>query len=109
MKTGNETWKWGLVFVLLAIFLVTANQAYVHIISQENYPPPDDYKYGDSWDIEHRNGPGAGQAIQLPEELRTDDTTVIPEIDDEPINEEKVDIKHPAEIDWNQVPNPSGD
>jgi hypothetical protein len=109
MKTGNETWKWGLVFVLLAIFLVTANQAYVHVTSQEDYPPPDDYKYGDSWDIEHKSGPGAGQAMQLPEELQTPDMPIIPETDDEPVPEEKVDIKHPEEIDWNQVPNPAGD
>lgn len=66
MQTGNETWKWGVVFILLAIFLITANQAYQHVTSQEHFEPPDDYLKGDSWDIEHQSGPGAGQAIQLP-------------------------------------------
>ncbi|GAB4273964.1 MAG: hypothetical protein Kow0029_13980 [Candidatus Rifleibacteriota bacterium] len=106
MKTGNETWKWGLVFVLLAVFLVTANQAYVHITSQEDYPPPDDYLKGDSWDIEHREGPGAGQAMELPPEMQN------PELPDalntQPENTEKLpDLIHEEDIDWNQVPNPA--
>ena len=108
MRTGDDTWKWGLVFVLLAVFLVTANHAYVNITSQENYEPPDDYKYGDSWDIEHKSGPGAGQAMQLPEELQTPDMPVAPDTNEEQPSE-PVEIKHPEEIDWNQVPNPAGD
>jgi hypothetical protein len=50
---SKDNWKWGLVFILLAIFLVTANQAYKHIASQEDFAPPDDYKKGDSWDLEN--------------------------------------------------------
>ncbi|MEW6711654.1 MAG: hypothetical protein AB1403_17665 [Candidatus Riflebacteria bacterium] len=112
MKTGTETWKWGLVFVLLAVFLVTANHAYVQITSQEDYPPPDDYKQGDSWDLEHQSGPGAGQAMQLPGEIQDPvtgpDSPVIPPGDDDKLPEQP-DLVHPAEIDWNQVPNPGGD
>ena len=109
MKTGNETWKWGLVFILLAIFLVTANHAYVHITSQEDFPPPDDYKMGDSWDVENKGGPGAGQAMQLPPELQTDESPVIPDTDDEPDQSDTKNVVHPAEIDWSQVPNPVGE
>ncbi|MDN5279121.1 MAG: hypothetical protein PWR01_3086 [Clostridiales bacterium] len=108
MKTGNETWKWGLVFVLLAIFLVTANQAYVHITSQEDFPPPDDYLKGDSWDIEHQSGPGAGQALELPPEMQTNDMPIIPETDEDEQNKDS-DLSHKEEIDWNQVPNPAGE
>ena len=49
---GNENWKWGAVFILLAIFLVTANQAY-KTINQEDFEPPDDWQKGDSWDLEN--------------------------------------------------------
>lgn len=108
MKTGNDTWKWGLVFVLLAVFLVTANHAYVNITSQEDFPPPDDYLQGDSWDLEHKSGPGAGQAMQLPEELQTP-TSVIPPGDDEDEGSVQPELTHPEEIDWNQVPIPAGD
>lgn len=63
--SGNETWKWGLVFVLLAVFLVTANHAYFYISGLDDFPPPDDYLMGDSWDLEHGSGPGAGQPMNL--------------------------------------------
>lgn len=66
MNKGNDTWKWGLVFVLLAVFLVTANQAYVHISSLEDFEPPDDYLMGDSWDLEQQSGPGTSQPIERP-------------------------------------------
>lgn len=65
MQKGNENWKWGVVVLLLAIFLITANQAYQHLANQETFEPPDDYLKGDSWDLEHQNGPGAGQPMQL--------------------------------------------
>ncbi len=104
MQTGNETWKWGVVFILLAIFLVTANQAYQHVTSQENYEPPDDYMKGDSWDIEHQSGPGAGQAMEMtqPEagSVETASESVIPEGDTDA-------AAHPEEIDWNQLKDPS--
>lgn len=66
MNKGNETWKWGLVFVLLAVFLVTANQSYVHISSLEDFEPPDDYRMGDSWDLEQQRGPGTSQPMERP-------------------------------------------
>lgn len=110
MKTGSETWKWGLVFVLLAVFLIVANQAYVNVTSQEVFAPPDDYLKGDSWDIEHQGGPGAGQAMELPPEMQTPDSPIIPITDeDEKEKEKKPELSHEEEIDWNQVPNPSGD
>lgn len=49
---SKENWKWGVVFILLTIFLVTATQAYKEISKFEDFDPPDDYKKGDSWDIE---------------------------------------------------------
>ncbi|HOT27414.1 MAG TPA: hypothetical protein PLU72_04425 [Candidatus Ozemobacteraceae bacterium] len=67
MELGKESWKWGLVLILLAVFLVIGHQAYVAVTSQEDYPPPDDYKQGDSYDIERNPGPGAGQPVSLPE------------------------------------------
>ncbi len=67
MNTGNETWKWGVVVLLLGVFLITANQAYQHIAKQEVYEAPDDYLKGDSWDLEHQSGPGAGQPTELPQ------------------------------------------
>ncbi len=106
MQNGNETWKWGVVFILLAIFLVTANQAYQHVTSQENYEPPDDYLKGDSWDLEHQSGPGAGQPMQLSPDQ--------PEGFDRPLGEaapasetafEPVVIDE--DIDWNNVKDPS--
>ena len=65
MNTGKETWKWALVVLLLAVFLITANQAYEHLANQEDYEPPDDYKKGDSWDLEHQTGPGSGQPVEI--------------------------------------------
>lgn len=59
MNTGNETWKWGVVVILLAIFMITAHHAYQHIANQEEFAPPEPTP--DSWDLEHSTGPGAGQ------------------------------------------------
>jgi hypothetical protein len=39
MELGREPWKWGMVLVLLAIFLVVAHQAYVAVTSQETFDP----------------------------------------------------------------------
>ncbi len=107
MQTANETWKWGVVLILLAIFLVTANQAYQHVTTQEYYEPPDDYKMGDSWDLEHSSGPGAGQGLELPPEstagsdMPPTDLPVVPEGDE--------DVPLSDEIDWNQLGESSGD
>jgi hypothetical protein len=105
MKTGNETWKWALVFILLTIFLVTANQAYEHITNQEDFPPPTDYLEGDSWDLEHGSGPGAGQAMQMPGQQAPED---IQPVQPQPEQPEPM-IIHEEEIDWNNVDNPAGD
>lgn len=107
MQTGSENWKWGAVFILLAIFLITANHAYQNVTKQEAYEPPDDYLKGDSWDIENQGGPGAGQAIELPPEMQTDEASaptasgaIIPEGDEEPAAKNE-------DVDWNQVKDPS--
>ena len=109
MKTGNETWKWALVFILLAIFLVTANQAYEHITSQEDYPPPTDYLEGDSWDLEHGSGPGAGQAMQMPTQKTPDTPTPAQTQQQTPPPQKEPMIIPEEEIDWNNINNPSGD
>lgn len=108
METGSESWKWGLVLILLGVFLLVANQAYVAVTSQEDYPPPDDYMAGDSFDIEHKAGPGAGQPMDIPEQMP--DTTASgaetggsnlptpPEIQQPP-------VEHP-EIDLNKIKDP---
>jgi len=67
MELGKEAWKWGLVLILLAVFLLVGHQAYMAVTSQEDYPPPEDYKMGDSFDIERSQGPGAGQPVTLPD------------------------------------------
>ncbi|MGM0598754.1 MAG: hypothetical protein ACQETH_02945 [Candidatus Rifleibacteriota bacterium] len=112
MTTGNDTWKWALVFILLAIFLVTANQAYNHIANQEDFAPPTDYLEGDSWDLEHGSGPGAGQAMQMPEN-KTPDTDNPTQTQTQPktpsSEQEEPMIIHEEEIDWNNVDNPAGD
>lgn len=104
MKSGSDTWKWVLVAILLAVFMITANQAYVHVTSQEDYAPPDDYLQGDSWDVEHSAGPGAGQPIQM------NDNSVTPAVADTDTSPKvKKDLKHQDNIDWNNVGNPSAD
>ena len=96
MKPGSDTWKWALVAILLAVFMITANQAYVHVTSQEDYAPPDDYLRGDSWDVEHSAGPGAGQPIQMNNSAESPsvvETKTAPKV--------KKDLKHQDNIDWN--------
>ncbi len=78
MNTGKETWKWGVVVLLLAVFLITANQAYQHIANQEDYEAPDDWRKGDSWDQEHGGGPGAGQPMQVTPDYSRSQTTPTP-------------------------------
>ena len=108
MQTGKETWKWGAVVILLAIFLITANQAYQHIASQETFDPPDDYLKGDSWDLEHQNGPGAGQPMQMPVEQKSQTTPTV-----EQTTPEQGSIEVPSQIvldddiDWNQSDAPA--
>lgn len=106
MQNGSETWKWGVVFILLAIFLLTANQAYQHITSQETYEPPDDYLKGDSWDMEHQSGPGAGQPMQLSPDLP--DSFDLPLGKSASASEDSFEpVVIDEDIDWNKVKDPS--
>lgn len=104
MKSDNEIWKWALVVILLAIFIITANQAYVHVTSQKDYAPPTDYLNGDSWDQEHSSDPGAGQAIQIKESNKDDNSGN--EVSKPTVKKE---LSHQENIDWNNVKNPSQD
>ncbi|NCB37666.1 MAG: hypothetical protein EOM80_02750 [Erysipelotrichia bacterium] len=105
MQTGNETWKWGVVCILLAVFLIVANHAYKNITSQETFAPPDDYLQGDSWDIEHQSGPGAGQAMEMPSESEHENTGE--SATEEPKEEPEEQPATQDEIDWNKVKDPS--
>lgn len=100
MNNGSETWKWGIVFVLLAIFLITASNTYKHVTSQETFAPPDDYLKGDSWDLEHRSGPGAGQ----PMELAPEPQNTAPRVEDEEVVEPTI-IQD--DTDWSQIKDPT--
>lgn len=56
---GNDTWKWALVLVLSAIFILVAHSAYKSLHNADDqFPPPDDYMKGDSYELEHGNTPG---------------------------------------------------
>ncbi len=103
MQTGKETWKWGVVVLLLAIFLITANQAYQHIASQESFEPPDDWQKGDSWDLEHQSGPGAGQPMQMPQagKNQTTPTVEMPAQEENGVTVPEA-IVIEDDIDWNQ-------
>lgn len=103
MQTGKETWKWGVVVLLLAIFLITANQAYQHIASQESFEPPDDWQKGDSWDLEHQSGPGAGQPMQMPQagKNQTTPTVEMPAQEENSVTVPEA-IVIEDDIDWNQ-------
>lgn len=110
MKPGTDTWKWILVVILLGAFVVTANQAYVHVSSQEDYAPPDDYLKGDSWDVEHKSGPGAGQPMQMSEQDSAADEAqnlTREGIADQDTSQPKKQLEHEEEIDWNSVEDPS--
>jgi hypothetical protein len=104
MELGREPWKWGMVLVLLAIFLVVAHQAYVAVTSQETFDPPDDYLKGDSFDLEHQSGPGAGTPIDVPADLPSD---APPPDDDAGEPAEQPTPPPVGEVDWNDVPDPT--
>lgn len=109
MNIGKEPWKWGLVFMLLAVFVVVANQAYVAVSSYEEVPPPDDWKSGDSFDQEHQAGPGAGIPMSVPEDLPTDFLGGDPGGGNDVHDADAVDdfSAMPEEpVDWHTVPNP---
>ena len=109
MKPGTETWKWVLVAILLTVFMITANQAYVHVSSQEDYEAPDDYLQGDSWDMEHASGPGAGQPMQMSTNNQVGNIPSSSEVIDshEANVSSKPRLKHEQDIDWNSVKDPS--
>ena len=72
---GNETWKWAMVLLLSAVFIIVAHQAYKSLYnSDETFPPPDDYTKGDSFDIDRGSvkGPIGIQPVDVPESLPVD-------------------------------------
>ncbi len=104
MNSGKETWEWALVVLLLAGFLISAHHAYDKISKQQDFAPPDDWAKGDSWDLEHQSGPGAGQPMQMSEPSynsnsspTTSDNTDLSESLTSP---EQIIIED--NIDWNQ-------
>ncbi|MBF0545270.1 MAG: hypothetical protein HQM08_12600 [Candidatus Riflebacteria bacterium] len=105
MKTGDDNWKWALVLILAGIFILLANQAYHSIYNaQDDFPPPDDYLQGDSFDMESRKKtvtPGSGQAIDinLPDQ-------VSPATQTENASSSS-SVEHPKNIDWGKVEDPS--
>ena len=105
MNSGKETWEWALVVLLLAGFLISANQAYEHLAKQENFAPPDDWAKGDSWDLEHQSGPGAGQPMQMSEPSYNSKSSPTTSDDNSDLSEsltspEQLIIED--NIDWNQ-------
>ncbi|HOY68550.1 MAG TPA: hypothetical protein PLP29_16850 [Candidatus Ozemobacteraceae bacterium] len=123
MEVGKEAWKWGLVLILLAVLLLVGHQAYVAVTSQEDYPPPEDYKMGDSFDIERTPGPGAGQPVSLPNVVASEGIAAAPAV--EPASAGEAMPPMPTELpssipdsfqnlgpdtptpDWNQIKDPS--
>lgn len=102
MKLGEETWKWALVVLLLAVFLLVANQAYRTVNNPEDqFPPPDDYTKGDSFDIERNPGPGAGQPIDVPTPTTPGTTTGTAQGTTAPV-EPTQPIERPV-VDWSQM------
>lgn len=99
MKLGEETWKWALVVILVAVFILVAHQAYKTVNNPEDqFPPPDDYTKGDSFDQERHNpGPGAGQPIDVPETLASGAAPMTPQAP-----EPTEPVEHPV-VDWNQL------
>jgi len=102
MQTGNETWKWGAVFILFAIFILVANQAYLALSGNEDFAPPKDWQEGDSYDIEHKAGPGAGQPMDVPPSALSASET----LNDLPSPTNTGNLTHP-ELDWNTIKDPS--
>lgn len=106
MGIGTETWKWAFVMVLLAVFIVVGNQAYKSLSNPEDqFPPPNDYLEGDSYDKEHGEmpaGPGSHQPVEVPasvsgnisENTATEAASTAP-------------IKHDLEPDWDKIKDPS--
>ncbi|OIP23488.1 hypothetical protein AUK22_09695 [bacterium CG2_30_54_10] len=96
--------------ILLGVFLLVGNQAYVAVTTQEDYPPPQDYMAGDSFDLEHKGGPGAGQPMNIPSTLprntssgASDSTQIV-----SPPPEDLPPVEHP-EIDLNKIKDPGKD
>lgn len=100
MNTGKETWKWALVVILLAVFLITANQAYEHLANQEDFAPPETTP--DSWELEHNLGPGSGQPTTISE----NNNSFTPNKPSIKVNQRLSTVKpivFDDKSDWNQV------
>ncbi len=100
---SGETWKWALVAVLLIVFLFVGGQAYKSVFNPDNdIPPPDDWNKGDSWDDQHRGGPGMGQPVEVPKTVPTE----IPEKEPS-VPAITASVTHEGELDWSKVNDPS--
>jgi len=103
MELGNETWKWALVVVLLGVFLVVGNQAYKSVFNADNeFPPPDDWQKGDSYDSDYKTGPGMGQPVEVPNPEQTTDS----KIPSNPPPQTSASASE-TEPDWEKVKDPS--
>ena len=109
MKLGGETWKWALVVILLAVFILVANQAYRAVNNPEDqFPPPDDYTKGDSFDIERNPGPGAGQPVDVPGTGSPAPSPAgTPETPANPATPESTEPVERPVVDWNELKSPS--
>ncbi|MBI3038542.1 hypothetical protein HYY75_05750 [bacterium] len=67
MEAGNESWKWGMVILLLGVFIFFGSQAYQSFkIASADYPPPDDYLHGDSFDEQiKKSGPSSAHTFEM--------------------------------------------
>ena len=103
MALEKETWKWALVVVLLAVFILLAKQAFISLTKDQDIPPPTDYLQGDTYDKEHKAGPGAGQPIEVP---GTGNTTGAPSQQTELPPQPKLDHSDP--LYWDRIDEATG-
>lgn len=104
MQIGKETWKWALVVILLAVFILLAKQAYISLTEGQDIPPPTDYLQGDSWDSEHKAGPGAGQPIEVPTPNQGDSPAPVPP--QSVATPEQPPLEHTPDQNWDTVDDP---
>ncbi|MBF0498536.1 MAG: hypothetical protein HQM09_00250 [Candidatus Riflebacteria bacterium] len=108
MKLGEETWKWSLVIILLAVFILVGNQAWRSFNNPDDqFEPPEDYLKGDSFDQEHRDhGPGAGQPVEVPESTTGSGAAHVSGQPDQQ-NGPDIPVEHPATSAWDQIKDPA--
>lgn len=102
MQLGSENWKWVLVVILLGVFVVVGNHAYLAIYNpQDDFPPPNDHLKGDSYDIENGlSGPGTGQTNEVTASL----PYPLPDGETQPVNNGvEPKIERNEEVDWSKL------